>query len=202
MLRSAILALVLFVGPYVAWADSMVTGDPAAGAELYATQCMSCHGSGGNSIVPTQPIVAGLDAEYLVLQMRNFRDKVRDNAIMWPFASQLTDADIDNLSVYLESQPAGLSGAVDSQLAAQGEIIYRNGIPTRGVPNCTGCHGPAGLGIPPLYPRLSGQHAAYTANTLTELRDGNRPNAIMNEVAANLSDAEIAAVAEYIAGLH
>ncbi|MBF2735905.1 MAG: c-type cytochrome [Betaproteobacteria bacterium AqS2] len=63
----------------------LVEGDAAAGSELYASQCQACHGAGGNSLVPEQPIVAGQHAEYLAAQIRAFRDQVRVNAAMWPF---------------------------------------------------------------------------------------------------------------------
>ncbi len=182
--------------------QELVAGDAAAGASLYQVSCMSCHGSAGNSLVPEQPVLAGQHAEYTAAQIRSFKSKDRVSALMQPFVDPLSDEDIDNISVYLEGQQAGLSGAVDADLASAGESLYRNGIPGRAVPNCTGCHGPAGKGIPPLYPRLSGQHAAYTVKTLTELRDGTRPNAVMRDIAAGMTDADIAALAEYIAGLH
>ncbi len=199
-----LLALLLLAIPLVATADNprLIAGDAAAGAELYASQCLACHGQGGNSLVPEQPIIAGQYAEYLAEQIHQFREGERENAAMWPFVKDLSDADIDNLASYLAEQQAGLSGAADQALALRGEHIYRNGLPEAGVPNCTGCHGPAGQGIPPLYPRLSGQHAAYTSTTLAEFRGKIRAHEVMAAVAAGLSDEDIAALAEYIAGLY
>jgi cytochrome c553 len=70
------------------------------------------------------------------------------------------------------------------------------------VPACAGCHSPNGAGIPAQYPRLAGQHAEYTEAQLKAFRDGvRRNNAPMMQIAARLSDAEIRAVADYIAGL-
>lgn len=176
--------------------------DAAAGATVYASSCVACHGVAGNSLVPAQPILAAQHPEYLVNQMFQFRAKTRVNALMLPFMQLLSDADIYNLAAYLGTQSAGLSGASDQTLAATGELIYRNGLAAQNVPNCSGCHGPNGLGIPPEFPRLSGQHKDYLVITLKELRTGVRVNHIMNEVATGLSDADIEAVAEYISGLY
>ena len=69
---------------------------------------------------------------------------------------------------------------------------------------CSGCHAPNGAGMPAQYPRLAGQHAGYIEAQLKSFRAGERandPNRMMRAIAAKLSDREIAAVAEYIAGL-
>lgn len=201
--RLALLPALLLALPGAAAAETaFVAGDAAAGGELYASQCQACHGAGGNSLVPEQPIVAGQHAEYLAAQIRAFRDQARVNAAMWPFVENLSDADVADLAAFLAGQQAGLSGAVDQELVLRGEHLYRNGAAAAGVPNCTGCHGPQGEGIPPLYPQLGGQHAAYTAAALAAFRSGERENEVMNEIASGLSDADIAALAEYIAGLY
>jgi cytochrome c553 len=83
-----------------------------------------------------------------------------------------------------------------------GEKIWRGGIADRQVPACAGCHSPNGAGIPAQYPRLAGQHSDYTEAQLLSFRSGARTNnPQMTGVAANLRDAEIKAVADYIAGL-
>jgi cytochrome c553 len=70
------------------------------------------------------------------------------------------------------------------------------------VAACAGCHSPNGAGIPAQYPRLSGQHADYTAAQLVAFRDGVRKNSTqMTGVAAKMNDREIKAVSDYIAGL-
>ena len=201
--RLAVLSLAFFsMATLPSAAQDIIEGDAAAGAATYQTQCQSCHGVAGNSIIPMQPILAGQYAEYSASQLAAYRSGERVNAVMQQFAQQLSDEDINNLSVYLESQQAGLSGATDSELAEQGELLYRNGIPAQGVPNCTGCHGPAGKGIPPIYPRISGQHVAYTTKTMQEFRDGTRVNAVMQAIASGMTDDDMDALSEYIAGLH
>ncbi|MEK9812958.1 MAG: c-type cytochrome, partial [Bordetella sp.] len=67
---------------------------------------------------------------------------------------------------------------------------------------CAGCHGPNGKGIPAQYPRLSGQHADYTAATLAAFKSGERANSTqMMSVAKGMNEGDMKAVAEYLAGL-
>jgi cytochrome c553 len=82
-----------------------------------------------------------------------------------------------------------------------GKSIYRGGIAAKNVPACAACHGPAGAGIPVQYPRIGGQWAEYTETQLISLRSGARKNLQMNMIAAKLSDTELKAVSDYIAGL-
>ena len=82
-----------------------------------------------------------------------------------------------------------------------GKNIYRAGIAGKKVPACASCHGPAGEGIPVQYPRLAGQHQDYTVAQLNAYRDNQRKNVMMSTIAQRLSNEEIKAVADYVAGL-
>jgi cytochrome c553 len=85
-----------------AWA-----GDIAAG-KAKAMTCGACHGNNGISQIPMYPNLAGQKQQYLVLQMKAFRDGQRKNMVMAPMAASLSDTDIDNLSAYYASlNPAG-----------------------------------------------------------------------------------------------
>jgi cytochrome c553 len=107
-----------------------------------------------------------------------------------------------NIGFWLASKKAKPGAAKDKELVALGERIYRGGIADRQIAACAGCHSPNGAGIPAQYPRLSGQHADYTAAQLTAFRDGVRKNNLqMTQVAAKLNDREIKALSDYIAGL-
>jgi cytochrome c553 len=87
-------------------------------------------------------------------------------------------------------------------LVVLGEKIYRGGIAAKQVPACAGCHSPTGAGIPSQYPRLGGQHADYSEAQLNAFRSGTRANsAQMTAIAARMSDKEIKAVSDYVAGL-
>jgi cytochrome c553 len=62
---------------------------------------------------------------------------------------------------------------------------------------CVACHGTDGVGITPLYPTLSGQHADYLARTLLDYKNGTRKNAVMATFASQLSEKDIAELAKY-----
>nr|WP_236599535.1 c-type cytochrome [Ramlibacter alkalitolerans] len=176
--------------------------DPAAGEARFGTVCVACHGQGGNSGTPANPKLAAQHQAYIVKQLVEFKSGKRPNPIMQGFASQLTEADMKNIAAYVGAQKASPGFAKDKELVSLGEKIYRGGNQSRQLPACAGCHSPNGAGIPAQYPRLSGQHADYTASQLVAFRDGIRKNSPqMAQIAAKLNDREIRAVADYIAGL-
>jgi cytochrome c553 len=114
----------------------------------------------------------------------------------------LSDADMRNVSAYYESQKLKPASAKDKDLSALGMKIYRGGIAEKNIPACAGCHGAAGAGIPAQYARLGGQWAEYTESQLVSFRGGIRKNnAQMTTIASRMSDLEIKAVSDYIAGL-
>lgn len=181
--------------------------DLAKGKEIMQ-QCAACHGADGNASAPIYPKIAGQHAEYLYKQLINFKPAkdaekpLRENAIMAGFAAMLSEADMKNVSAYLASQKQTLSAAKNKDTLALGEKIYRGGIAEKKIPACAGCHSPNGAGIPAQYPRLGGQHAQYTESQLVAFRDGVRNNSEqMSVIAAKMSDKEMKAVSDYIAGL-
>ena len=100
-------------------------------------------------------------------------------------------------------------GVADDALVELGSTLYHGGNHATGRPACMACHGPSGYGIPMTgYPKLTGQHADYTADRLRRYRAGevngdNDPHSrVMVEIAAKLSDEEINALSSYIEGLH
>lgn len=179
-------------------------GDPKAGEAKANTICMACHGPQGNAIVPTWPKLAGQHPDYIIKQLMDFKAGNRENAQMSPMAAPLTDQEVLDMAAYYSSQTQA-GGAADPALADAGARLYRAGTATSGVPACSGCHGPAGMGNNlARFPRISGQHADYTKQTLTYFRDGTRandPNGMMRGVAARMTDQEIAAVSQYVQGL-
>ena len=176
--------------------------DLAKGEASFGVVCAACHGADGNSGTPANPKLAQQHPEYLVKQLQEFKSDKRNNAIMKGFASSLSDQDMKNISYWLASKPAKAGAATDKTLVQLGERIYRGGIADRQVPACAGCHSPNGAGIPSQFPRVSGQHADYTAGQLTAFRDGVRKNNLqMSQVAAKMNNREIKAVSDYIAGL-
>jgi cytochrome c553 len=176
--------------------------DLVKGAALYGQMCVACHAADGNSTTPINPTLAQQHPEYLVKQLQEFKSGKRDNAIMKGFAAALSDDDMRNIAFWLADQKAKTGFAKEKDLVRMGERIYRGGIADRQIAACAGCHSPNGAGIPSQYPRLSGQHAEYTASQLNAFRSGARKNnAQMTGVAAKMNDLEIKAVSDYIAGL-
>ena len=179
--------------------------DPAKGDTVFnstTANCASCHNADGNSAIASNPKLAQQHPEYILKQLQDFKSGKRKSAIMKPMASALSDEDMRNIAWFVGSKKIKPGFAKDKDTIALGERIFRGGLADRQVPACAGCHSPNGAGIPAQYPRLGGQHADYTVQQLTLFRDGVRQNSIqMTGVSAKLSDKEITAVADYIAGL-
>lgn len=196
-----IAALVALAGAHAA-ADA---ADARAGKDK-AQVCAACHGADGNSANPEWPNLAGQHPRYTIKQLSDFKaGETRRNPVMAEQVKNLSDEDMANLGAYFATlTPAG--GFVSEEHLAVGERIYRGGNQETGVPACIACHGPNGAGDPMAgVPALSGQRVPYTANQLKAFRNGTRENdrnGSMRDASRFLSDAEILAVSEYIAGLH
>ena len=179
-----------------------VKPDLGKGAASFGQVCAACHAADGNSVIGANPKLAGQHPEYLVKQLTEFKSGKRANAVMSGMSAALSDEDMRNIGFWLASQKPVPGAAKDKDLVALGERIYRGGIADRQIAACAGCHSPNGAGIPAQYPRLSGQHAEYTATQLKSFRSGERKNsAQMTGIAVYLTDKEITAVSDYIAGL-
>ena len=201
----------LSAGVFAAEPANVVKPDLAKGEALYNSgdlkrgiaACMGCHGANGVSGGGAYPKLAGQHAAYTVKQLKDYKaGKDRPNAVMSAFASMLTDEDMLNVAAYLEKQAPGNGTAKNKASIELGQKIYRGGIPGKNVAACAGCNAPNGAGIPAQYPRLAGQWAEYTEAQLVAYRSGERKNSLqMTGVASRMSDAEIKAVSDYIAGL-
>ena len=199
---------VALVAP-AAVAQGVVKGDLAKAQPIVTQVCVACHAVDGNSAIPANPNLAGQHPEYTYKQLRNFKSQggkpaERSNGVMAGMVANLSDDDMKNLAVYFAAQKPKSQAARDAALAKQGESIYRGGIQAKGVAACASCHAPNGTGMPAQFPRVAGQHAEYTATQLTAFRAGQRANdpaQMMRMIAAKMSDQEIKAVSEYIAGL-
>jgi cytochrome c553 len=176
--------------------------DTAKGQALSTQVCAACHTADGTRGAPANPIIAGQHPEYLVKQLEEFKSGKRNNPVMKGFAMPLSEADMRSVSAFYASKQTRPGTAKNKELYMLGQKIYRGGIADKQVPACAGCHSPTGAGIPSQYPRVGGQHADYTEAQLNGFRSGQRANsAPMTAIAARMSDREIKAVADYIAGL-
>lgn len=183
--------------------------DPAKGASLYTDgdnarglpACVSCHGAGGNSTIAVNPKLAGQHEGYLYKQLVNFTTADRQQPVMTTYAKMLTDEEKHNVSAWLVSQAPKPGAAKNKDTIELGKKIYRGGIAEKNVPACASCHGATGGGMPVQYPRLSGQHQDYTVAQLGLFKAGTRKSMEMATIAQRMSDEEMKAVADYVAGL-
>ncbi|RQO34623.1 cytochrome c4 [Herminiimonas sp. KBW02] len=188
----------------------VVKADPAKGEALYntgdatrnVTACIACHGAAGNSSIAENPKLTGQHGAYIHKQLVDFKGTARNNAIMAPIAKGMTEEDIQNVIAYLAKQKPTPGAAKNKDTVELGKKIYRGGIAEKNVPACAACHSANGAGLPAQYPRLAGQHQTYTEAQLIAFRKGTRKNSeLMTTVAKRMSDEEIQAVSDYVAGL-
>jgi len=198
---------------YLAWLVSsvMLTVSVEALAEAPAqktaeqtvnTVCAACHGADGNSAITLNPKLASQHPEYIEKQLTEFKSGKRANAVMSGMAAGLSEQEIKDLAAYFVAKKLNLGQATKNGAGSLGEKIYRGGVAATSVPACASCHGPSGAGLPKQFPRLGGQHADYTLAQMKAFRSTERANApMMMAIAAKMTDAEMAAVADYIQGL-
>jgi cytochrome c553 len=184
---------------------AFASADAAAGKDKSAP-CGGCHMPDGNSMVPTFPKLAGQGARYIAKQLKDFKaNTARQDPVMLGMAAALSEQDAADIAAYFASQKIASAAPFDESKLALGKEIYKGGVLAKNVPACQGCHGPTGAGNAPAgYPQLGGQYTEYTIKQLKAFKDGTRSNddrGLMRQVAASLTDAEIEAVANYIASL-
>jgi cytochrome c553 len=180
-LAAAVFSLALFASLQV-----QAAGDPARGRQLAYT-CHGCHGIDNyKNAYPNYsvPKLGGQHAAYIVAALNEYEAKARWHPTMQGMASMLSAQDKEDIAAFLQ-EPVVVSG---------GKIV---GTAPAVAQTCAACHGPDGVGILPEYPVLAGQHADYIERALGDYRSGKRQNAIMSGFAAQLTDADIKALAAY-----
>lgn len=167
--------------------------------------CAGCHNPDGNSIIPENPKLSGLDAAYIARQLKDFKSGDRHSTVMVSIIPLVDEKEYKALAVFFSNQKRknGSAAPADANLVAQGKLIYDDGILGSAVPACAGCHNEDGSGTPK-YPRLTGQNAPYVVQQLLDFKNGVRTNdskAAMRAVAKRMNEQEINAVASYISTL-
>lgn len=210
MIKRTLLIALLFTAQASSAQTAQKPAPDLAKAKQTAEQvCGACHGADGNSAISANPKLAAQHAAYLEKQLINFKPAngkpaERNNAVMAGMVAALTPEDMKALAIYFSQQKLKPEVAKNKATVEFGQKIWRSGDPSKGIPACAGCHGPAGAGLPAQYPRLAGQFAEYTEAQLKAFRDGvraNDPNSMMRAIAVRMTDPEIKAVSDYIAGL-
>lgn len=180
---------------------------PAGNTQNGATKavvCQACHGANGNSTNPEWPSLAGIGADYIADQLKNFKEGKRNNPVMTPNAMTLSADDMADLGAYFDSfVNTGLEA--DPSYWQAGEKLYRGGDAARAIPACMACHGPTGRGIETAkFPALRGQQSVYVVKQLNDYASGARttgPNGIMPTIAKRLNADDIRNVASYLQGV-
>ena len=180
-------------------------GNPDSGKEKVAV-CSACHGADGNSVVGLWPSLAGQNEKYLVKQLRLVKsgDRVIDSMV--GILDNLQDSDLQDIAAFYASQRNKV-GQADESKVELGRKLYYAGNLEKGIPACSACHSPRGLGNgPAAYPLLSGQQPDYVAKALKDYRAGERvnedPSKIMAAIAYKLDDVEIDALSSFVHGLY
>lgn len=168
-----------------AFAQDLPVGDPDTGHKV-AGQCRTCHGLDGYAQIPIAPHIGGEPAEYLALQLRAFRDGTRENEMMTVVARDMSDQTIADVSAWYGQHQVTATLSADPTLAPE---------------TCVGCHGADGIAIVEGVPNLAGETNIYIATQLKAFRTGKRTNDIMTPIAAELSDDEIRALADWFAAV-
>ncbi len=191
-------------------------GDAEAGANKVAV-CTACHGQVGVSATALYPNLAGQGEKYLLKQLEDIQSGSRKVLEMTGMLAASSPQDLADMAAYYAAQAGVIMGSQaledeafglsSEEFLALGERVFRGGNLKTGVAACTGCHAPSGAGNAPAgYPAINGQHADYIVTQLNNFQNNLRTNdgdgRIMRAVAAPMSDLEIRAVANYLAGLH
>lgn len=182
--------------------------NPNVSATTLAQQvCSNCHGLTGSAVSPNFPNLAGQVEPYVVAQLNGFKSHGRRDPAgfqyMWGLSRSLTDEQIKGLATYYAGQAAErqpIEG--DRDRLEDGKAVFDLGVPDKGIPACSSCHGPRAMGLA-TFPRLAGQHADYIVKQLEVFqRTDDRPEgSIMKTVAHELTPQNIRDLAGYLQAL-
>ena len=203
-LKTALLTLSMFLAA-TASSEPLVEGSAEAGQGRSVT-CAACHGPDGNSLNPAWPSLAGQNAPYILKQLEAYKSGSRSDPLMTAQALPLSEQEMRDLAVYYAAQAAAPKAVAAPESVNKGEALYQGGDAENRVAACLACHGPTGRGNPAAaYLMLKGQHATYTATQLRDYASGQRksdgPTRVMRDIAAQLEEDDILAVASYVQGL-
>ena len=194
-MKSTNIARVIIVSVFlalVATDPALAQGDAAAGESKFFN-CKGCHGVPGyTNVYPNYhvPRLGGQKPMYITTALQAYRGGTRPHPTMQANAWDLTDQDIADIAAFLgDYGPPGEQPVVTGNVAA-GQAKSET---------CVACHGEDGKGIAPNFPVIAGQYEDYLRHALTQYREGDRQQALMNGIAGELSDQDIADLAAYYA---
>jgi cytochrome c553 len=173
------------------------------GKDAPVTPCFMCHGLDGvGDSAGAFPRLTGQAAFYMYKQLIDYASGARPSEVMAPIAREMTEPQMANVAFYYAvlKAPRAARSAVEPEVLARGRRIAEQGLPDADLPACNFCHGEESAGNPPLFPYLAGQYAPYTELQMQLFKRGMRANdslAVMRDVARDLSDEDIRALAFY-----
>ena len=170
--------------------------------------CVQCHGLDGvGDSSGAFPRLTDQSGWYLYKTLQDYAAGLRPSDIMGPIAAMLSDRQMRDVAAYyatVKGAPYPAKPEVNVTTLQIGGAIAAIGIPEQGVPACNSCHGPNGIGQPPIYPYLAGQYAPYTQHQLILWKEGRRDGDAMNImrlIAQAMTDEQIRAVSLYFASV-
>jgi len=190
----------------VAVAALLIGVPPAFAADprdLVQRDCAHCHGIDGNAAPPSFPKLAGLQQDYLIKQLEDYRSGRRPSQVMEPIVEMLSGKQIKELAEYFSQQRRKIGTPYIEGMVPLGRRVYHEGDKDRGVPACAGCHKPDGSGTP-RSPLLAGQNSAYVLQQLRAFHNDQRTNdrgRLMRTTAERMTEPDMVAVSEYVAGM-
>jgi len=158
-----------------------------------AYTCLGCHGiEGYRNAYPSYrvPKLGGQKAAYIAAAIKGYRDGMRTHPTMSAHAGSLSDQDIDDVAAFIAS--------IGTATVAAGGSKNTN---LEAAQTCVACHGQNGISVNPTWPTLAGQHEDYLVKALNQYRDGTRKEAVMTQMAAALTDADVDLLARYYSRL-
>ena len=190
----ALLAGLLLIGSIAISAMAQTTAPESIDDK--AAICGACHGANGVPISKEIPIIWGQHAGYFFLNLRDMQTGARKNEQMAPIVKDMSHEDMLALGEYFEKKPWPNLG----QPSAPADVVsHAQAVATSG--QCTQCHLGGYLGDS-TNPRLAGQNVDYLRKTMLDFRSGARGNnPWMTALLKKFSDADIDAMARYLAGL-
>lgn len=164
-------------------------------------KCSKCHGENGVSDDPDDVNIAGMSVSYAYKQLKDFKDKKRDDKDMYKKLRDLEDEQLADIAAWFATlEPA--KPASDRILTAEIKKLITHGDPERLLKACSSCHGRDGRGGQFDHPALAGQIKTYLVDSMLAFKEGDRSNDIysrMRHVSEALTEAEIEALAAYYA---
>lgn len=196
MTRKVVIGMVLCL--FSSLVSLTLLAGASTGEEIYNNSCATCHGDSGLSMAT--PLLHGQEPGFLTKSLHDFKSGGRNDEIMQTMnfmAMQLSDEEIKLVAVYLAGQdPCSVNITIDYE-SPEFRETFMAGQKKYTEMSCSHCHDTYHHGAP----RLIGQKEAYIKASLAHFKSGKRKDAMMNNIASNLTDEDIQQLSTYVSAL-